>query len=193
MRRVALMALVILVGGIARAEEVTMLLEAEQSPMRHLPFETGADPGASNGHFVWDPPGGEGGGVLEFAITIPQSGQYAVWGRIASADPQSDSFWVMWRPADPPELPEDEAKKNAYYWDLSEGPGWQWQRVHGESNGMRDYRTWTFEAGARTVLQIRRREERVKLDAVFITSNTAATTPEAAGIPAPGEKPGKGK
>jgi hypothetical protein len=127
----------------------------------------------SGGEFVWVPgpplTGGGGEGFMEFVINIPEAGTYAIWGRVAAWDGNSDSFWVNWLPADSDENPQ-ETDNTEFRWGVAQGNEWHWDRINQWLNGGTFEREWDLPAGETTLI-IRTREDATMLDCIYITDN----------------------
>lgn len=131
----------------------------------------------SNGKFIWVPgapasSGRDHQGYAEYRITIPKKAKYAIWGRVIAWDGNSDSFWVIWRPADPDENPQ-QVQKQDYRWGVEQGNAWHWDRVNKWTDAGTFDREWELDKGD-TVLRIYTREDATMLDCLFITDNLAA-------------------
>ncbi|MGB9595353.1 MAG: hypothetical protein ACPL7B_03650 [Candidatus Poribacteria bacterium] len=131
----------------------------------------------SNGRFIWIPGGPtassqDNQGYIEFEITIPKKAKYAIWGRVIAWDGNSDSFWVIWRPADPDENPQ-QVQKQDYRWAVAQGNAWHWNRVNKWLDAGTFNREWELDKGD-SVLRIYGREDATMLDCLFITDNLAA-------------------
>lgn len=174
--------LILIAAGLCMA--VDMALEAEFADVIEEPMVVatpadaaaagGPEPvGASRGSFVWVPgppvTGGGGEGFVEFNIRIPVAGTYAIWGRVAAWDGNSDSFWVVWQPSDPDENPQD-TQNTEFRWGVAQGNEWHWDRINHWLNGGTFEREWDFSAGA-TTLRIYSREDAAMLDSIFVTDN----------------------
>jgi hypothetical protein len=172
----------LLVSGLCMAVEIATeaeLAEVIEEPMViATPAEAVAQGGPepvdpSRGQFVWSPgppvTGGGGSGFIQFSINIPQAGVYAIWGRVAAWDGNSDSFWVTWQPADPDENPQ-ETENTEYRWGVAQSNEWQWDRINHWLNGGTFDREWDLPAGP-TTLTIWSREDATMLDCIFITDN----------------------
>jgi len=175
-------------------KEIEIALEAElaqkiQDPMIVDDDDVGKN--ASNDKFIWmegkPATGGGGRGWAEFIINLPESGTYALWGHVTAWDGNSDSFWVTWQPADPNE--DAQVTKNVQFrWGVAGGPVWHWDRInHWLDAGTFD-REWKFEEKGDTVLRISVREDATMLDAIFVTSNEKAKTPNEANVRLPTKK-----
>ncbi|MBC7287727.1 MAG: hypothetical protein H5T86_06725 [Armatimonadetes bacterium] len=71
--------------------------EAEKARLRGV-MKVGLDDQASGGKFVWMPgePGGRGGGdgAATYHLRIARAGTYWLWGRVLTATPEDDSFFI---------------------------------------------------------------------------------------------------
>ena len=175
--------LTLMVAGLCAA--VDMAFEAEFADIIEEPMvvATSADAAAegpepvdpSRGSFVWVPgppaTGGGGTGFIEFHIKIPVAGTYAIWGRVAAWDGNSDSFWVVWQPSDPDEDPQ-ETQNTEFRWGVAQGNEWHWDRINHWLNAGTFEREWDLSAGV-TTLRIYTREDAAMLDSIFVTDNLA--------------------
>ena len=127
----------------------------------------------SGGKFVWVPgpptTGGGGEGSIEFVVDIPADGTYAIWGRVAAWDGNSDSFWVNWLPADPDENSQ-ETDNTEFRWGVAQGNEWHWDRINHWLDGGTFEREWQLAKGESRII-IRTREDATMLDCIFITDN----------------------
>jgi len=166
-------------------------IEAEKAGKVEAPMIVSDDAKASGGKFIWmegkPTTGGGGKGWAEWSINIPKAGTYALWGHVIAWDGNSDSFWVTWQPADPNE--DAQVTKNVQFrWGVAGGPVWHWDRInHWLDAGTFD-REWKFEEKGDTVLRISVREDATMLDAIFVTSNEKAKTPNEANVRLPTKK-----
>ena len=137
---------------------------------------------ASGGKFVWSPgppvTGGGDEGFMEFVINIPAAGTYAIWGRVAAWDGNSDSYWVNWLPADADENSQ-ETGNTEFRWGVAQGNEWHWDRINHWLDGGTFEREWELPAGE-TNLFIRTREDATMLDCIFITDNLSEDEAEVA-------------
>ncbi len=178
--------LALIIAGLCAAIEI--VTEAElantiEAPMAiGVPGDGSANGGtdavdASRGNFVWVPGapllGGGGEGFMQFEINIPVAGTYAVWARIIAWDGNSDSFWVTWEPADPPENSQETDNKD-FRWSMSNGSEWHWDRIErwADDDSHTD-REWVLPAGP-TALTIYTREDAAMIDSIFITDNLSS-------------------
>lgn len=129
----------------------------------------------SNGQFIWAPgapaAGGanDGKGMARFIVNIPAAGEYALWGRVIAWDGNSDSFWVVVRPADPEENPQ-QTNNVQFRWATAQGPAWHWDRINQWLDGGTFDRKWKLPKGEVEV-RIMTREDATMLDCLFITDN----------------------
>ena len=161
----------LLTSGISYGYE--RALEAETADVIEDPMIIADDPDASGGQFVWveGPPlaGGGDAGSVEFNILIPESGIYALWGKVIAWDGNSDSFWVTWQPADPDENSQ-ETGNTQFRWGVGQGEAWHWDRINHWLDGGTFEREWELDAGE-TTLRIAVREDACMLDVIYITDN----------------------
>ncbi len=174
----SLFAMALLVSSTAfSGKPVEIALEAELANHIEPPMVIMEDKKASDGKFIWmEGPlnkGGGGEGWAEYIINIPAKGKYALWGRVIAPDGNSNSFWVIWPPADPPGDPQVKALLWTR-WITSEGPDWHWDRVNHWLNAGTFDREWEFKEVGETTLRIAVRDDATKLDALFVTSNIEA-------------------
>ena len=165
-------------------------IEAEKAGKVEAPMIVSDDAKASGGKFIWmegKPATGGGKGWAEWSINIPKAGTYALWGKVLAWDGNSDSFWVTWQPADPNE--DAQVTKNVQFrWGVAGGPVWHWDRInHWLDAGTFD-REWKFKEKGETLLRIAVREDATMLDAIFVTSNEKAKTPNEANVRLPTKK-----
>ncbi len=180
---VAGIALLVSQPGVA----VEIATEAEMAQVIEAPMviaapadaaaQGGTEPDApSRGNFVWAPgaplEGGANGdkGSMQFTINIPQAGTYAIWARVIAWDGNSDSFWVVWEPADPFENPQ-QTQNMDYRWSVGNGPAWHWDRVEAwKADDTHVDRVWELDKGP-TKLNIFTREDATMLDCLYITND----------------------
>lgn len=157
--------------------EVVIALEAELADIIEEPMIIADDENdSSNGEYIWaegaPATGGGGAGYAEFIINIPEPGDYALWGRVIAWDGNSDSFWVVWQPADPNE--DAQATQNTEFrWGVQQGAAWHLDRINHWLDGGTFEREWEFDKAGETVLRIGVREDATKIDAVFVTTPKA--------------------
>lgn len=184
---------IMLVSQLCMAVEIAT--EAEMAQVIEAPMaigvpadgaaQGGPEPDApSRGQFVWAPGaplvGGPNGdkGFMQFTINIPQAGTYAVWARVIAWDGNSDSFWVVWEPADAFENPQ-ETQNMDYRWSVASGNTWHWDRIEAwKADDTHTDREWALPAGP-TTLSIFTREDATMLDCIFITDNLSSDEAEA--------------
>ena len=151
-----------------------------QTPYRHRlepeagrlqpPTQAARDTFASGGAFVAVPDGEsndapEGGpGYAEMHFSVPETGQYVVYGRVRAPNSNDNSFYVS----------IDGGEEVAWH---APGPssedtaaGWTWDLVSsGEGDDITDPYVFTLEEGEH-VLRIRNREDGTELDEVVVTN-----------------------
>ena len=161
----------LLTSGISYGYE--RAIEAEMAEVIEDPMVVADDPDASGGQFVWaeGPPlaGGGDAGSVEFNILIPESGIYALWGKVIAWDGNSDSFWVTWQPADPDENSQ-ETGNTQFRWGVAQSEVWHWDRINHWLDGGTFEREWELDAGE-TTLRVAVREDACMLDVIYITDN----------------------
>ena len=162
----------LLTSGISYGYE--RAIEAEMADAIEAPMVVADDADASGGQFVWmeGPPlaGGGGEGWVEYILSIPAAGTYALWGKVIAWDGNSDSFWVTWQPADPDENAQ-ETQNTEFRWGVGQGEAWHWDRINHWLDGGTFEREWEIEAAGETTLRIAVREDATMLDVIFITDN----------------------
>lgn len=178
----------VFVCSFAFGADVEIALEAELANVIEAPMVIAEDELASDGKYVWmEGPKATGGGdkgFAEFIINLPDDGKYALWAHAYAWDGNSDSFWVTWQPADPDENPQA-TKNTEYRWSISTKNAWHWDRINHWLNAGTFDRVWDFDDPGETVLRIWTREDASKFDAIFVTSNANAVTPDAAKVRLP--------
>ena len=172
----------VLIGGVVHAYDLA--IEAEAAAQIEAPMVVGASSDAaaqggpepdapSRGAFIWMPgppvAGGGGEGWAEFIIDIPTAGTYALWGKVTAWDGNSDSFWVVWQPADPDEDAQ-ETQNTEFRWGVAQNPTWHWDKINQWLDGGTFERAWDMPAGEST-LRIGVREDATMLDVIFVTDN----------------------
>ena len=172
-----------LCGIVGLSAEVEIALEAELANEIVDPMIITDDKLASDGKFIWmegEPVAGGGGvGHADFIVNIPEPGKYALWGHVIAWDGNSDSFWVVWQPADPDE--NAQATQNTEFrWGVAQGAAWHWDRINHWLDGGTFDREWKFDKAGETLLRIGVREDATMLDAIFVTTNVKATAADQA-------------
>lgn len=171
--------------------DIEIVLEAELANVIQAPMVIAEDELASDGKYLWmEGPKATGGGDqgwAEFIINLPDDGKYALWAHAYAWDGNSDSFWVTWRPSDPDENPQV-TKNTEYRWSIQTKNVWHWDRINHWLNAGTFDRVWEFDDPGETVLRIWTREDASKFDAIFVTSNSNAVTPDAAKVRLPTEE-----
>jgi hypothetical protein len=126
----------------ARFDEGTYL-EAEGGVLSGG-FTIESDPKASASHYLAPPPDAHaedapGSARARYSLSVTDAGEYVIWGRIHSPDPETNRFWIQvdggtW-----------------YKWRISAGDIWYWDRFHDDMA----YDTplqFSFAAGEHTLL-----------------------------------------
>ena len=180
-----------LCGIVGLSAEVEIALEAELANEIVDPMIITDDKLASDGKFIWmegEPVAGGGGvGHADFIVNIPEPGKYALWGHVIAWDGNSDSFWVVWQPADPDE--NAQATQNTEFrWGVAQGAAWHWDRINHWLDGGTFDREWKFDKVGETLLRIGVREDATMLDAIFVTTNLKATVADQANVRLPTDK-----
>ena len=180
-----------LCGIVGLSAEVEIALEAELANEIVEPMIITDDKNASDGKFIWmegEPVAGGGGvGHADFIVNIPEPGKYALWGHVIAWDGNSDSFWVVWQPADPDE--NAQATQNTEFrWGVAQGAAWHWDRINHWLDGGTFDREWKFDKAGETLLRIGVREDATMLDAIFVTTNLKATVADQANVRLPTDK-----
>lgn len=179
---------VFVITSVSFSADFELALEAELANVIQAPMVIAEDEQTSDGKYVWmeglPATGGGDQGWVEFIINLPDDGKYALWAHAFAWDGNSDSFWVTWQPSDPDENPQV-TKNTEYRWSIGTKNAWHWDRInHWLDAGTFD-REWDFDKEGETVLRIWTREDASKLDAIFVTSNTNAGTPDQAKVRLP--------
>ncbi len=133
-------------------------VEAETGTMT-APMQTAIDVSDPDCEYIFSGISNSGSALIEF--TIPEDGEYYVWGRVWAVDGVHDSLYVLAEGDDPND-------KNSYIWDVGTIYGeWQWKRVKTRTISPR---TFVWNAGAHT-LNILSRESFTRLDKLVITKD----------------------
>lgn len=186
-----LLATLILLFSVNAHSAIEIVLEAELANNIVEPMVVGVPADAkakggpepdepSSGKFIWVPGvpasgGRDHQGYAEFIIDIPKKGVYAVWGHVIAWDGNSDSFWVIWRPADPDENPQQTQNQN-YRWAVAQGNTWHWARINKWLDAGTFDREWELDKGE-TKLIVYGREDATMLDCLYITDKIAGAVP----------------
>jgi hypothetical protein len=145
-------------------------LEAESAKTIGASWRMYDDPGASGGRYIGsddgdgddnsDPPGAQWFATYDFAVA---GGVYKILARIITAP--GNSFWVRIPGATSPQITRGDGWVNTN--PMDGGDTWHWDEIH---NDQQDDNVvhFTLSAGQHT-LEIAKREDGAKLDAVLIT------------------------
>ena len=129
--------------------------EAEDATVIKAPMLIKEDPTASGGKYIV----GDGVGYAIYDITVPEDGEYIIWGRILAKDGGSDSFLVGVNVDEPSNI-----------WDVPQG-NWTWDKVS-RRNGP-DPVIFEMSKGKNSIV-FKTREANTKLDKMFLTTSSSA-------------------
>jgi len=129
--------------------------EAEDATTIKAPMVVKDDPAASGGKYIV----GDGVGYAIFEITVPEEGNYIIWGRVLAKDGGSDSFLVGVNVDEPSDA-----------WDVPQG-AWQWDRVSRRDGP--DPVLYEMSKGKNSIT-FKTREANTKLDKIFLTTSSSA-------------------
>jgi hypothetical protein len=138
-------------------------LEAERGTLTP-PMRWNSHDAASAGRYIYVPNGAGGGGQASFEFSVPEAGDYLIWGRVASNSYADNSFFVS--------IPglTTTSYKNQVVWVTKRGGGtdrWVWDRVS-DRNGDNPVK-YRLAANRTYSLRVTRREDGTKLDRLIIT------------------------
>jgi hypothetical protein len=159
------------------AKFVKLWVEAEAGVV-HAPMVVGMHNNTPQGRFVWVP-NGEGdvfdpsqvAGYVEYTFTVPEAGDYVIWGRVIPGAKPTRSFFVA----------VDEGPYTQWHTPVQAGATtWVWDHVSHE--GGEDPVVFALEAGTHTLI-IQQREDGTKLTKLLIT-NDRKFVPAGVGNPA---------
>ncbi len=169
----------------AAAREVVIELEAEEGDLFY-PMEIGDDGSASAGGFVWA--GEDAGdtvvatlsqeGCAEYRFSVPENGDYVIWGRELSTDSASDSFFVS----------VDGQEDIVWHTKIGENGDWTWDvvsvRNYSDPRDPSNPKHFYLTAGEHT-LRISLREDGTKIDKLLITNQVDLTEIDEGGDDSP--------
>jgi hypothetical protein len=142
-------------------------LEPEAGRLQ-APMQAARDTSAVGGAYVVVPDGNDNGtggsGYAEMPFTVPETGEYVIYGRVRMPNSSDNSFYVSvdggeevaWHTPGP----DSETTSEEWTWDLVSS---------GEGDEMRDPHVFQLEEGEH-VLRIRNREDAAELDEVVVTN-----------------------
>ena len=141
---------------------VKIWFEAE-SGFLNMPMEISTDDTASGGEYILIPKGNRNNldpnaetGYANYTFQIPVAGEYVIWGRVNSATPARNSFFVS-------------IDGNEYaLWDTQVSKNWVWDQV--ANRKIADPVIVYLEAGEHTLI-VKHREPLTKIDKIFITND----------------------
>jgi hypothetical protein len=164
-------------GTAGRATADTIQFEAEaariQFPFRGTitsPLMIKDDVTASGGSYVTvtagtnssnTAPDSTSEGVAKYTFSVADTGSYRIWARVSAPTDADDSFWIRMG-----------ASGTWIKWNaMTLGAAFHWVQV--KPDGASSPSTFNLVAGVDNELQVAYREDGTKLDAFFITNNTA--------------------
>jgi hypothetical protein len=181
------LASVVLVGtaGVAAANTIHFEAESIRDRTRGTitsPMMIKDDPAASGGSYMAVAAGNESPsnapassteGVAKYTFSISDTGTYRIWARVSVANDGDDSFWVRMG-----------TSGSWIKWNgIQVGTAYHWVLVKPEGGSPS---TFALTADVDNELQIAYREDGTRLDALFITNDTAfAPNAPLTGAPAP--------
>jgi VCBS repeat-containing protein len=139
--------------------------EAEQALLTY-PMVRASDRKSSGGKYIWvangkgdvyDPMGT--GGQAVFTFNVPSSGNYVMWGRVANANINDNSFFISM----------DFAYPFAWHTAVAAKGTWVWDQIREDYNAAPT--VFYLEAGTHT-LSIKQREDGSKLDSILLTTQS---------------------
>lgn len=149
---------------------ISMWMEAEDGDIQ-WPMEIAGETSASAGGFVWVPEGtgniynpSNSTGLSVYHFTVPEAGEYVIWGRQVSNGTNSDSFFVS----------VDGQPDLTWHTKLGGWDVWTWDVVsHRTEDDPRDTtqpQTYWLAVGSHS-LTIKQRDDGTKLDTIVITND----------------------
>lgn len=135
-------------------------LEAETA-LLSAPFESGDDPAASGGKYVWVPPGERNTlGYATWKLKFKDAGQYYVWGRVLSPTSENDSFFVR-------ATIDGKEAMSFTAWPLGTRKTWTWVRfLPGDGKEVRP----VYLTDDEVRWQLKPREDGAKIDRWYFTT-----------------------
>ncbi|RJS77947.1 hypothetical protein CW711_05780 [Candidatus Bathyarchaeota archaeon] len=142
-------------------------IEAEDYDAINPPMTVAYHPNASNGKYIWAPPGSgfNGPGYAVYNFWIEEPGNYVIWGRVIADTGGNNSFWVQ--------IDDGEMKR----WAIALCSTWTWDQVNYWSGADEtefqpeiDPVVFTLSRGWHK-LWIKQREDGTMLDLILITDD----------------------
>jgi hypothetical protein len=141
---------------------VKVWFEAESGTL-HAPMVAAQSALASSGQYILAPNGAGNifdsalsGGYANYTFTVPEAGNYVIWGRVLAATGGDDSFYV--------------SMDGGVYalWDTVISTVWAWDQVN--NRDVADPVVYSLTAGQHTLI-VKQREGGTKLDRLLITND----------------------
>jgi hypothetical protein len=147
------------------AKFVKLWLEAEAG-IAHAPMVVGMNNNTPEGRYVWVPQGhsdvldpSQAAGYVEYRFTVPEAGDYVIWGRVKAGSKANKSFFVA----------VDEEPYIEWKTPVQTGATtWVWDPV--SRQGGEDAAVFTLEAGTHTLI-VKQREDGTMLNKLLITND----------------------
>ena len=150
--------------NVSESGVVKLWLEAESGSL-YTPMVMASNAQASSGKYIWVPQGqgnvlnsSKPGGYAQYNFSLPQGGNYVVWGRVISNSTSDDSFFVSM----------DGGAYTAWETQLGGTETWVWDLVN-QKNGI-DPIVYSLGGGQHTLI-IKQREDGTKIDRILITND----------------------
>ena len=136
------------------------------------PMVAATDDIASGGGYVWVPDGSgsfldspsAAGGMVEFTIEVPASGDYVIWGRVGADSNASDSFFVSIDGGDNMVWHTQQTEQGAWVWDVLT------ERNYNDVRDTLNPVVYHLEAGVHSVV-FSQREDGTRLDKILVTDD----------------------
>jgi len=158
---------------LAGANTITFEAESIRDRMRGTitsPMMIKDDPAASGGSYITvaagtnspsSAPASSSEGVVKYTFSIADTGSYRIWARVSAPNDGDDSFWLRMG-----------TSGSWIRWnEIPLGTAYHWVLVKAE--GASSPSTFNLTAGVDNELQIAYREDGTRLDALYITNDTA--------------------
>ncbi len=170
---IVIFGLLFLGATLATAEELAF--EAEDVADIQAPMVIKEDEEASGGEYIVSPAEGVSA-FVDYAIEIPEEGDWIVWGRVIAPNGDQDSFLIVDF--------DDTITKPAYgddqfRWSVRNTPSWAWDPVNAQAGT--DPRIFSLTEGEH-VLRIWNRENSTQLDVIFMTTDAGLMEGEIDGL-----------
>ncbi|MFC7772207.1 carbohydrate-binding protein [Salinirubellus sp. GCM10025899] len=173
------------------SSEVWIEAESAAGSSNFAPLTVESDGDASNGEYISVPngtgrhlDGPSSSGLAEYQFSVPESGEYAVWGRCIAPTDLDNSFWVS----------VDDGRDNEWWVDRDSDGGqteWAWFQVNDRYSGTYPV-TFDLDAGEHT-LTVAWREDGTKLDKLLVTPDMSFEPSGTGGSSGGGSTPADGQ